>query len=314
MSKWLSIIIPHYNSIDLLEKLVDSIPKDPSIEIIIVDDKSNEDIEKIHLFEEKIKKTGHNFLYNTTQKKGAGVCRNIALEIASGEWVLFADADDYFVEGAFEVVKEACALNKDIVYFPPTSIYLEDGIVADRHENYAKWVNEYHNNCSRKNELLLRYKFLIPSSKLFRRTVIGDIKFDEVIVSNDVMFSTKVASVAENIGVLNKTIYCLTKSSNSLTTKKNKENLEVRVKVFIDRYNYLKGCLNSEEFETLRLSGKVYLAKSILDGYGIKEFLWVYKEYKKNGINVVKWTSLLNDIKEVIRAVIIKLKDKKRSI
>ena len=95
----LSIIIPHYNTSDLLEKLLSTIPKDKNIEVIVIDDKSQdkhiEDIEDLKTEEKYI---DFLFLKNQTLKKGAGTCRNIGLDHAQGEWVLFADADDYFAD------------------------------------------------------------------------------------------------------------------------------------------------------------------------------------------------------------------------
>lgn len=40
----LSIVIPHYNTPDLLQKLLDSIPVDEGIQVIVVDDKSDRDL------------------------------------------------------------------------------------------------------------------------------------------------------------------------------------------------------------------------------------------------------------------------------
>lgn len=314
MSKWISVIIPHYNSIELLEKLINSIPEEPSIEIIVVDDKSTKDIDRIHALEERMNSKGQVFLHNVTEKKGAGTCRNIALEVATGEWVLFADADDYFLDNAFDNIRKACELNKDLVYFPPTSIYLEDGKVADRHVDYEKWVTNYKENPSLENELLLRYKFLIPSNKLIKRCAIGEVRFDEVMASNDVMFSTKMAYKVRNIGVYTQPIYCLTKSANTLTTKKSKENLEIRVKVFVDRYIYLREKLKREDFEMLGLTGKWLMGKAFLDGYGIGEVLWIYREYRKNKIKVFSIKSLIKDVKDLIKVLLVKVKDNKRNI
>lgn len=314
MGKWLSIIIPHYNSVDLLEKLIESIPKNPEIEIIVVDDKSDIDVEKIASLEEKISKSGNIFLHNTTAKKGAGACRNIALEKATGEWVMFADSDDFFLDEAFEIIKKATSSKKDLIYFTPTSMYLETGELADRHEQYAKWILNYKKDPSLKNELYIRYKSLVPFCKLIRRSAIKDIRFDEVLVSNDVMFSTKLAASVRDFDVYDDVIYCITKSTGTLTTKKSVENLETRVNVFVDRYNFLKKRLTKEEFEILSLSGKSYLAKALMDGYGITEVVKIWKIYRCAGIKVFSVKEIVSDIKNILAMLRVNNNDKKVGI
>ena len=44
----LSIIIPHYNIPDLLEKLMSSIPKRDDIQIIVVDDHSDQNVDQLN--------------------------------------------------------------------------------------------------------------------------------------------------------------------------------------------------------------------------------------------------------------------------
>jgi glycosyltransferase involved in cell wall biosynthesis len=65
--KDLSIIIPHYNSIDLLKILLNSIPKKENIQIIVIDDKSTE----VGYKELSINKSYKHvqFLMNKTEKK-----------------------------------------------------------------------------------------------------------------------------------------------------------------------------------------------------------------------------------------------------
>lgn len=314
MEKWLSVIIPHYNSIDLLEKLIASIPTDPSIEIIVVDDKSNKDVEKILEFEKKHTANGHVFIHNTTEKKGAGVCRNIALGVAKGEWILFADADDYFVDGAFEVLKKASTLGKNLVYLGSTSVYLESGEIADRHLNYERWIRNYCENPCLDNELIMRYKFLGPVCKLIKRDSIGDIRFGETMSSEDVMFCTKLAASVDEIAVCPDVVYCITKSSGTLATQKNLASLETAVDVFIERYTFLREALAKEEFDKLRLSGKLHLAKAFLDGYGIKVVLQILKKYQKNGVKVFSVGMLLRDIKDLLIMLKTRKKDKKEGV
>ena len=71
----LSIIIPHYNSPKLLKKLLDSIPKDRGIEIIVIDDSSKigNDYYNNEL-KNNIKYNHIQFIDNESSKNGAGVC------------------------------------------------------------------------------------------------------------------------------------------------------------------------------------------------------------------------------------------------
>src|SRR5690625_3962554 len=103
----LTIIVPHYNSTDSLKKLLATIPKRNNIEIIVVDDKSKKKERNLYDELKASQEFSHvMFLLNLTKIKGAGVCRNIGLRCAKGEWVLFADSDDFFVEGFYQIIKK----------------------------------------------------------------------------------------------------------------------------------------------------------------------------------------------------------------
>ncbi|MEC6909357.1 glycosyltransferase family 2 protein [Photobacterium piscicola] len=89
----LSIIIPTYNNIELLKKCLDSIFKQNlnSIEIIIINDGSIDGTDQY--FSNNIT-TNHNIKYYKQQNKGVSSARNLGLDNANGEYVLFVDADD----------------------------------------------------------------------------------------------------------------------------------------------------------------------------------------------------------------------------
>src|SRR5690554_3662855 len=124
----LSIIIPHFNSPRLLEKLIASIPVREDIQIIVIDDNSTVDKE---IYQRLVKNTSAShhvlFLKNNSGKKGAGACRNIGLKWSTGHWVLFADADDYFVEGFYQKIKRFFNSEYDVIFFMPTSMELDTG-------------------------------------------------------------------------------------------------------------------------------------------------------------------------------------------
>src|SRR5699024_8659705 len=157
---------------------------------------------------------------NNSIKKGAGVCRNIGLNNSSGEWVLFADADDYFVGDFYGKVSKYFSSNYDVVFFRPTSIELDTDEESDRHTIYENLLLNFSNMNNVENETRLRYQFYVPWSKLIKKSVLikNDILFDEVIASNDVMFSTQLGYYMNEFEISQDVIYCVTRGTNTLTT------------------------------------------------------------------------------------------------
>ena len=131
----LSIIIPHYNSSNFIEKLLLSIPNKKDIQIIVVDDKSEPS--HIKVIDELKKKYNFDFFQNN-RNKGAGTCRNIGLEKSKGKWILFADSDDFFVDNFYQKVSTYFNNLSDVIFFSPTSQYIETGKIADRHLSFKK--------------------------------------------------------------------------------------------------------------------------------------------------------------------------------
>lgn len=77
-----TVVIPHYNSVSSLVRLLSSIPVDDSIQLIVIDDKSTQDLTEV---EKMVLSRGGLFLHNTTDQKGAGTCRNLGLARAAGK-------------------------------------------------------------------------------------------------------------------------------------------------------------------------------------------------------------------------------------
>lgn len=284
----LSIIIPHYNSTETLITLIETIPNRREIQVIIVDDHSNEEEKKKLL---KIKEDYENeniiFLNNKRYKKGAGACRNIGLEYADGDWILFADADDFFIDGFFQVVKKYFKSNNDVVFFKPTSIEIDTQKISDRHKFYEKLIEDYLASKNKKTETLLRYRFVVPWSKLIKKKFIIDnnIFFDEVISANDVMFSTKLGYYMKKFDVSEEAIYCVTKNKGSLTMSISEQIFDTRMGVYIKYYKFLRENLKKKEFLFLGLSGRGFLINSIQ--FGFKKTFRVYNELRKNKVQII---------------------------
>lgn len=83
-----SVIIPVYNQENLIERAIKSVPK--GWEIIVIDDASADDTVKVVEQYKTVK------LIKNEKNLGVGLTRNKGIEVATGEYLLFLDSDDYF--------------------------------------------------------------------------------------------------------------------------------------------------------------------------------------------------------------------------
>ncbi|UZT96659.1 glycosyltransferase family 2 protein [Chryseobacterium fluminis] len=102
-----SVIIPVYNAGPFLEKAVRSAIQFEEVrEVILVEDKSTdhslEICRKLALEYHKV------VLYQHPDKEnhGAGATRNLGIEKATGNFITFLDADDYYLPNRFDAEKE----------------------------------------------------------------------------------------------------------------------------------------------------------------------------------------------------------------
>ena len=103
---FISIIIPVYNGEKKIEKCLSSIvrqeyPKE-LLEIIIVDDDSTDNTDDvIQQYLPLLKKNGFDVIYKTQPNQGVGATVDNALKLFTGDYLCWADPDDYFEPGSF---------------------------------------------------------------------------------------------------------------------------------------------------------------------------------------------------------------------
>lgn len=285
----ISVIIPHYNSFTTLRKLIDSIPNRANIQVIVIDDRSEDVQEYKRLQQEYFNRANVEFYNNTSQTKGAGTCRNIGLYYAKGKWLVFADADDFFSKNAFDVFFKYYNTEADIVYFGMTSVDLVSGQKSDRHDKDTNLLNYYLKKRNEKSELLIRYNWIEPVAKMVRADMVSrnDIKYDEIIVSNDVMFSIKAAWHAKKIDGCRDVVYVCTKSSDSLTQKKTMERSLIRLDTEIRAFRFLKDNLSKKQNKILSNCG-IYSLVFGAKMYGSEYAKKVIDLYRKNGLPIFR--------------------------
>lgn len=209
-----SIIIPHKDIPDLLVRCLKSIPVSEDIQVIVVDDNSV----GADTYLERYSELSRPYLeyVRTTKGGGAGYARNVGLEHAKGKWILFADADDFYVEDMYDIICSYVDSKADVIYFKNKAVLSDNtSIKADRSSYVNKRIDQYLIDG---DEWPIRAKMYAPWGKMIRRNLIvkNDIRFDETTYNNDVYFSLLTGYYSKIIEVVTRVLYVVTARSNSL--------------------------------------------------------------------------------------------------
>ena len=212
VSPTFSIIIPHKDIPDLLMRCLRSIPVSEDIQVIVVDDNSV----GADTYLERYSELSRPYLefVRTTKGGGAGYARNVGLEHA--KWILFADADDFFVDDMSEIIYSLVDSEADVIYFKNKAVLSDNiSIRANRSSYLNVRIDQY---LADGDEWPVRFKTYVPWCKLIKRNLIvkNDIRFDELMYCNDVYFSLLTGYYSKIIEVVTRVLYVVTARSNSL--------------------------------------------------------------------------------------------------
>lgn len=236
-----SFIIPHHNTPDLLQRLIDTIPQRDDIEIIVVDDNSDED-KKAAIMRSDVK----TIYIDKEHTKGAGRARNIGMNIATGKWLLFADADDMYKEGFIDILDEYKDDDIEILYFNMDSV---DSITLESLTNtkfnrariVQKIVNEYDGSPKKGDEV--RYLSFGPWRKMLLTEFVKkyEMRYEEISRGNDGFFSLQTAYFVKKFKVDKRTVYTNTLRRDSIVYgRTTKERYIDDINRNIHIYRFLK--------------------------------------------------------------------------
>lgn len=189
----ISVIVPIYKVEKYLDKCIDSIVSQThkELEIILVDDGSPDSCPEIC---DKWAKKDSRIIVIHKENGGVSSARNAGLDIAKGEYIAFVDADDYLDLDMYEIMLyELIKYNADAA---------RCAIV--RESESGKKENWGDDNAQ---AVVVEQKQLLadigeavgilpvsPDNKLFKRSVIGDIRFDTRFkYAEDTLFNFMVA-------------------------------------------------------------------------------------------------------------------------
>ncbi|MDE6012522.1 MAG: glycosyltransferase [Prevotella sp.] len=226
-----SIIIPHHNIPNLLQRCLASIPRREDTEVIVVDDASDahfaDELEAVMAAHPDVCLLKHE------QCIGGGGARNTGLAHAIGRYVIFADADDFFNDCFAEVLEDYYQSDDDIIFFKGNSIDTNTMIPANRADHLNRFVDDYQSGKDANGEQL-RYIFGEPWARMTRRAMIEQhhIRFEETFIHNDSAFGYLTGFHAQSIRADNRAIYCVTVRQGSVSRIDSLDRILTRINVF----------------------------------------------------------------------------------
>lgn len=174
-----SIIIPVYNAEATLRRCLDSLVKQPfaDYELLLINDGSTDSGDAIC---REYAAVYPQIKYLTKKNGGVSSARNLGLELAQGEHILFVDSDDYVSADYFRCIHSVISAREpDLLLFGYQNFGAQTSErgTGDYHE-----TGEYE-MAARVSTALRQYLFSSLWSKAFRRSIIEDngLRFDEAI-------------------------------------------------------------------------------------------------------------------------------------
>jgi glycosyltransferase involved in cell wall biosynthesis len=224
-----SIIIPHKNIPELLERCLASIPVRDDVQIIVIDDNSDpSQVDFEHFPGLGRAHTKVIFTREESGRKGAGYARNVGMEKATGKRLIFADADDMFLPSLSAMMDKYPDSEADIVFLGNSHVDSETMLpMGNTHQ--MRHIERY---LTTGNDDELRYRMFAPWAKFIKRSFIEDhkLRFSEIVFSNDLFFSIKSGHLATTIECDPTPIYAYIRRSSSLCGENNEnfDSLSVR--------------------------------------------------------------------------------------
>jgi GT2 family glycosyltransferase len=168
-----SVVIPTYNSAGKVVRAVQSVLEQTlnDYELVVVDDGSSDDTaERLQPWMDRIQ-------YVHQANAGVAAARNHGIEMASGCYVAFLDADDWWYERKLARVAEAAAVLPEVgLFYSPVDFVTAGG---ERLWTYRSEDHGVHNYPA-----LLMTDFVMTSSTVVRRDVFDQVgTFDTSLAS-----------------------------------------------------------------------------------------------------------------------------------
>ncbi len=206
----ISIVLPNYNSFPFINETISSVLNQSykNWELIIVDDNSDT---KTKEFLRKIKKNKKIKIFFLKINKGAGYCRNLALNKSNSKYVAFLDSDDIWEKNKLRLqINLMEKYDYDFTY----TFY------STFKRNQNKLVNKISTNLKFDYSNFIKNTSIATSTIIIKKELSKNIKFTSTPILEDYFFKCQLLKKIKYAYCLNKFLTKYRIRNNSLQSNK----------------------------------------------------------------------------------------------
>lgn len=228
----ISVIIPYYEAASHIPKLVQTLKSQPYFsEVIVVDDCSSAEAYE-QLVE--IGKENNWLVLRQDVNAGPGPARNRGVEAASGDYIVFLDADDVFLPDASAKLAEVCTeISPDVVLFDVVAVTSRVKV------EYSMLPGQSQSGLVNPNTALA-YARSMMAGKCYRRAFIleHNIQYGTLKRHEDTAFTKSALLLAEQVYYLHENLYLYQISYSGLSSTRAHASAESSFAAFamINKY------------------------------------------------------------------------------
>lgn len=232
VNKIVSVIVPVYKVEKYLSKCIDSILNQTysNLEIILVDDESPDHCGAI--CDEYAKKDSR---IKVIHKENGGLsdARNAGIDVASGEYLMFVDSDDWIDCNAIEVLYQR--MRQDCSDMAVGSVICTDEADNLIKDSGSQWqLSDATYDLEKfSNEIILH--FPMACSKLYRTEFFKEIRFPVGKVHEDEFVVHRLAGRCKTISTVSNIVYFYRQREGSIMSEQNYLKRLDAIEAWIDR-------------------------------------------------------------------------------
>ncbi len=227
-----SVVVPSYNVAPYIGECIRSLQNQTlhDFEVIIVDDHSSDD--SCACAQAAIEGDDRFTLIALPENNGQSHARNVGIEHASGTYITFLDADDYYEDTALaQLSKRAQRDRLDLLFFSASTFYESRELRRTHNENQDDRADI--DGVMAGTDLFVSFEdteSFRPSACLFvmRRSLLesSSLRFEEGIIHEDLLFTILAMAQGKRTAFMNTSLYHRRmREGSTMTTKRGMRNI-----------------------------------------------------------------------------------------